>query len=281
MSIEPFSLGKYEEALPKLRDLIKTTNDANASKGIAWCQYILGNYKEALQSIEIALSIDPSSRELLSVKACVLAESGISTNSRPKLILSKQILLGLLEIENTWELYYNLGNVLAGLMEYDDAKTAYYESIKLDNNIAEVWNNLGTCLHHLQEHEEELSCFDQAISINPDLTQAFVSKANTLGEIYKKYEEAIDILDFSISRDPKTIDNFPYFWYWRARFLLELNEFTAALESIEIALKEAPDNNAYLDMKAHILSSLWSVDVLFLESNYRTKSCKSREEGVL
>lgn len=261
-----FSLGKYEEALPKLRDLIKTTNDANASKGIAWCQYILGNYKEALQSIEIALSIDPTSRELLSVKACILAESGISTNSRPKLILSKQILLGLLEIENTWKLYYNLGNVLAGLMEYDEAKTAYYESIKLDNNIAEVWNNLGTCLHHLQEHEEELLCFDQAISINPDLTQAFVSKANTLGGIYGKYEEAINMLDFSISRDPKTIDNFPYFWYWRARFLLELNEFTAALESIEIALKEAPDNNAYLDMKAHILSSLWSVDSLYLGS---------------
>ncbi len=260
-----FISGQYEEALPKLKYLLQISDDSDVWRGIAWCQYILFNYREALRAIEKSLSLEPESTESLSIKACILAESGISENSRPKLILSKEILLGLLKTEKSWILYYNLGNVLGGLKEYADAKEAYLKAIALNSEVAEIWSNLGNCLHHLREHEEELSCFDKAISLNPDLSQAFVSKANTLGKIYEKYEEAVEILDFAVARDSNVLYDFPYLWYWRANFLLKLNELVLALDSVEKGLKNSPDEPNLLDLKSHILSTLWREDASYLE----------------
>lgn len=260
-----FISGQYEEALPKLKSLLQISNNSNLWRGIAWCQYILFNYREAFRAIENSLSLEPESTESLSIKASILAESGISENSRPKLILSKEILLCLLETEKSWILYYNLGNVLEGLKEYADAKNTYLKAINLNSKVAEIWSNLGNCLHYLKEYEEELACFDKAISLNPGLSQAFVSKANTLGKIYEKYEEAVEILDFAVSIDSKVAYDFPYLWYWRANFLLKLNELVLALDSVEKGLKNYPGEPSLLDLKSHIISILWREDNSYIE----------------
>lgn len=260
-----FVVGDYEQALPKLKDLVGKGFDADIWTCIAWCHYILLNYIEALRAIEKSLVLDPESRESLAIKGCILAESGISENSRTKLVLSKKIFLNLVEQEKSWVIYYNLGNVLGGLQEYVDAKESYLKAIDINSEIAEVWSNLGNCLHHLQEHEHELTCFDRAISLNPSLSQAFISKANTFGKVYGKHEEAINILDFVLEREPDVEREFPYFWYWRAKFLLEINDIHLALESVEIGLINFPDEQSLLELKSFILSNLWQTESTYLE----------------
>jgi tetratricopeptide (TPR) repeat protein len=260
-----FISGDYEQAFPKLKRLLGTGFDVDVWKGIAWCHYISSNYKEALRAIEKSLVLESESRESLCIKGCILAEAGISENSRTKLALSKKIFLGLVEQEKSWILYYNLGNVLNSLQEHDEAKDLYLQAIKKNSEIAEIWSNLGNCLHHLKEHEQELSCFDKAISLNPELSQSFVSKANTLGKVYGKYEEAIEILDFTLERDPDIEYKFPYFWYWRAQFLLEIDEIHSALMSVESGLINFPDEEYFLDLKSHILSNLWQTESSYLK----------------
>ncbi len=260
-----FVVGDYEQALPRLKGLIETGFDADVWKCIAWCHYILLNYIEALRAIEKSLVLEPESRESLTIKGCILAESGISENSRTKLALSKKIFLDLIEQEKSWIIYYNLGNALGGLQEYVEAKESYLKAIDINSEVAEVWSNLGNCLHHLQEHEHELTCFDRAISLNPNLSQAFICKANTLGKVYGKYEEAIEILDFVLEREPDVERGFPYFWYWRAKFLLEMNDIHLALESVETGLLNFPDNQSLLDLKSFILSNLWQTESTYLE----------------
>ena len=260
-----FTLGNYEQALPKFKELLGTSFDVYIWKGVAWCYYILSNYKDALRAIEKSLLIEPDSRESLSIKGCILAEAGISENSRMKLALSKNIFLNLVEYEKSWIIYYNLGNILTGLQEYNEARKAYLKAIEENSEFAEIWSNLGNCLHHIKEHEQELYCFDKAISLNPDLSQAFISKANTLGKVYGRYEEAIEILDFILERDPNVDCGFPHFWYWRTQFLLEIDEMSSALDSVEAGLINFPDEESLLDLKSYILGNLWQTENSYFE----------------
>jgi tetratricopeptide (TPR) repeat protein len=257
---ELFIIGDYEQALPKLKGILGKGFDVSVWKCIAWCHYILLNYREALRSIGKSLELDSTSIEALSIKGCILAEAGISENSRTKLALSKNIFLNLVKHEKSWLIYYNLGNVFSGLQEYNEAKEIYLKAIEKNSEIAEIWSNFGNCLHHLKEHEQELYCFDKAISLKPELSQAFISKANTLGKVYGKYEEAIEILDFTLERDPNVDRGFPYFWYWRAKFLLEVGEIHSAFESVESGLVNFPDEPSLLDLKSYILQNLWKTE---------------------
>jgi tetratricopeptide (TPR) repeat protein len=211
------------------------------------------------------LALKSDSKESLSIKGCILAESGISEKSRTKLALSKEIFERLANQDDSWVIYYNLGNVLSGLEEYPEAKKSYLRAIDNNSEIAEVWSNFGRCLHHLKEHEQELSCFDKAISLNPGLSQAFVSKAVTLGKVYEKYKAAIEILDFTLERDPNVERGFPFFWSWRTQFLLELDDIHSAFDSVETGLVNFPDEHSLLEMKSFILSNLWSKESAYLE----------------
>lgn len=262
---ELFITGDYEQALPKLKGILGKGFDVGVWKCIAWCHYILLNYKEALYSIEKSLELDSTSIEALSIKGCVLAEAGISENSRTKLALSKNIFLNLVKHEKSWLIYYNLGNVFSGLHEYKEAKELYLKAIEKNSEIAEIWSNFGNCLHHLEEYEQELSCFDKAISLKPELSQAFISKANTLGEVYGKYEEAIEILNFTLERDPAVDREFPYFWYWRTQFLLKIGEIHSAFKSVESGLVNFPDEPSLLDLKSYILKKLWKTESYYFE----------------
>jgi tetratricopeptide (TPR) repeat protein len=262
---ELFVTGDYEQALPNLKKLLGKGFDTDVWRYIAWCYYILVNYKEALRAIENSLALKSDSKESLSIKGCILAESGISEKSRTKLALSKEIFERLANQDDSWVIYYNLGNVLSGLEEYPEAKKSYLRAIDNNSEIAEVWSNFGRCLHHLKEHEQELSCFDKAISLNPGLSQAFVSKAVTLGKVYEKYKAAIEILDFTLERDPNVERGFPFFWSWRTQFLLELDDIHSAFDSVETGLVNFPDEHSLLEMKSFILSNLWSKESAYLE----------------
>lgn len=261
-----FLEAKYEEAIPKLKALLSNRKDeASIYNALSWCYYSLFNYKEALKCIENSLELESGSKDSLTIKACVLAEDGIETNSKVKLVLARDIFKEISQVSTKWIDFYNLANTLKALGDYENAKKQYFSALKFDDTVPEIWMNLGSCCHYLHEHEMEIDCFDKALTLNPDLSQAMVSKGITLGKVFGKYKEALHILNFAIDRDREIAHKFHYIWYWKSIFLIELNQLEEALKEVGNGLQISPDDISLLDLKAKILSKLWRVDKRFLQ----------------
>ena len=108
-TLELISNEKYEEAIPLLKISIdKSMNKEEIYNALAWCYYMIFDYKNASMYIDSALQIEPQSTKSKSIKGIILAEDGIETNSRLKLLLAKDIFVNLIEVRNDWTIYYKL-----------------------------------------------------------------------------------------------------------------------------------------------------------------------------
>ena len=263
--LELISMRKYEEAIPLLKNLIdKSNNEGEIYNALAWCYYMMYDYKNASMHIDFALKIEPQSIKSNSIKGIILAEDGIETNSRPKLLLAKDLFIHLIEVRKDWTIYYNLANTLSALGEYELAKKTYIRSLTYSKKEAMVWKNLGTCYFHLGDHKKELVCMNAALSINPNLSQALISKGVTLGFVYEKYADGLKLINSALENDKFLAYHWPLAYYWKAKFLSNLEEDQKAFNELEDGLKIAPDNKYILNLKAQILSQLWRIDRNYL-----------------
>lgn len=155
---ELISKGKYEDAIPKLKRLMHESSDNEKLHiALAWCYYGIFNYKEALIHIVMALKHNPQSLNSRSIKGCILAEYGIETKSKAKLLSAKGIFSEIVGVRKNWSSFYNLANTLSALGEYEEAKKMYIKSLKENNKAAETWKNLGSCYFHLGNHKKRIS----------------------------------------------------------------------------------------------------------------------------
>ena len=95
--------------------------------------------------------------------------------------------------------------------------------------------------------------------INSNLTEALISKGNTLGNIFKQYDEAIELLDKAI----KTTKDFAFLcsiYYWQAKFYHDLKQNKRALETIKKGLELSPGENYFINLKLTVLISSWKED---------------------
>jgi len=262
---ELISKGKYEDAIPKLKSLMNESSDKEKlHNALAWCYYGISNYKEALIHIEMSLELNPQSLNSRSIKGCILAEHGIETKSKTKLLSAKEIFSEIVGVRKNWSSFYNLANTLSALGEYEEAKKMYIKSLKENNKAAETWKNLGSCYFHLGNHKKELVCMDVALSINPRLSEALISKGVTLGVIFKNYIKALNLINSVLENDKKICYRWPTIYYWKAKFLSDLSEKEKALNELEEGLKISPDSIHLLNLKAQILSQLWRIDKDYL-----------------
>ena len=249
--------GRYEEAIPKLKAIIEKTNNKNIIYNIvAWCYFILYNYKEALKYIEYSLDINPTSNNAMGIKGCILTEDGINSRSKLKLLSAKEIFEDLLEKDENWRNYYNLANTLSTLGEYEKARDYYLKALQCEENDL-IWKNLGTAYFHLDNHEKEIECLDKALALNPNNVEALISKGVTLGSIFKRYNEGLEFINIALEKNNEIKYRWPHVWFWKAKFLIESNNYEEALNEINKGLKIVPDYLALLNLKARILSQLW------------------------
>ncbi|MBM7558147.1 tetratricopeptide repeat protein [Halanaerobacter jeridensis] len=256
---------KYEKAIPKLKDLLDNSEDDKlVYNAIAGCYYSLYNYKKALKYINYSLDISSDFSQSLMIKGCILAEYGISSNSKHKLVLAKNIFEGLVSELDNWGIYYNLANTLSALGEYETAKEYYLEALE-DNKNDLIWKNLGTCYYHLGNHEQEIECFDKALELNPSNIEALVSKGVTLAKVFNEYKEGLALLNGALKKGEELAYRWPHIWFWKARFLIELDNYEEALNTVNKGLEISPDYKALLNLKASILSELWRNDNQFID----------------
>tara|TARA_Y100000741_G_scaffold311822_1_gene256039 strand:- start:133 stop:2079 length:1947 start_codon:yes stop_codon:yes gene_type:complete len=142
--------------------------------------------------------------------------------------------------------YSNLGSCYHNLNQYEDSIFNYNKAIKLNPNNFSAHNNLGSAYKEINQNENAISSYNKAIQINPDYYIAYNNLGNLFQEIklfenavenYRKvielkpdykyvigklmharmrisdwqnYEEHLDKLIYSLKKNNKTINPFPF-----------------------------------------------------------------------
>jgi len=132
-----------------------------------------GFNEEALSNLQYLLKYFPEDAEL-HYNVGILYEK-LKDFEKAKIAYQKAI-----EISPQEDFYYNLGEVLVTLGEWDDAIEAFKTVLKTDSKDGNCYFNLGLCYYHKDETNIATDNFQKAIELNPkDIFAHFY-----LGNIY-------------------------------------------------------------------------------------------------
>lgn len=249
---------KYEVVIGLAKDNRK--NNAAINSLIALSFYQIHNYQEALRFIEKAQDQFPTDSQVQRILATILCEKGIKVNNKELVKRAKETMLGIDSNSWTWEDYYNFGNVLSGLGEYSDAIIQYHQALKNSPDEPTIWKNLAGCYFHQNDHTKEMKCLNRALDLDENLVEALVSKAITLGNIFIKHQQAINILTRALK-----LSDAPYYdrsniYYWLSKFYSDVKEPTNALRMVDEGQKFYPNYAPLEKLHIAILVKHWHTD---------------------
>jgi tetratricopeptide (TPR) repeat protein len=255
-----FNKGDYERAAIEVKDYIKDNPKVVVAwEVLAWCQYELFRYDEALASINRALDILPGSRQALSIRGCILAERGIHQGDQESVKEANGIFKSLIP-DSRGIIHYNYGNTLSALSQYAEAVVQYKIAAGHAPNDARIWKNLATAYHELGEHEKEMGCFDRAIEIDPRQPQALASKGVSLLLDFGEADEAIDLMVKALEVSDDLWIRWPNIWYWLGEACRSLKRYEEALAWVERGLRHGPGNAWLRKLKFKIIAEEWRSD---------------------
>lgn len=120
-----------------------------------------GNYSEAVQSFDQAVTLDPLYFEAWNDKADALNRN---KNFAEALLASDRALALNPEYVRGW---INRGYILYNLGRYDEELLAYEQAVSIDPDSADAWFNKGYALGGMGKWDEALRAFDKVESLNP------------------------------------------------------------------------------------------------------------------
>ena len=132
--------------------------------------------------------------------------------------------------------YNNRGNSHYYKKLYDNAIKDYDKAIELDPNYADAYNNRGVAHNSLGEYEKAISDFDKAIELNPNYSLAY----NNKGVAFKnlgKFNEAIEEYDKAIELDP----NYTLAYNNRGVAFKNSGKFNEAIKNYDKAIELDPN----------------------------------------
>lgn len=250
--------GLYEDASFLFRKLLRTEPD-----NLQWlqtqanCDYYSFKYPEALAVVNRAIDIEPK-KELLLVKACILAEFGIQIQEKAKLMEAKEVFGRFIADYPDNALYhYNYANTLSALKDSAEAEKHYLISLAINPNQAQVWKNLGQVYFDLHQHKKEMDCYDKALRVNPALPEALMSKGVTLAMVFKKFSDSYALMEKALELAPDMPEQFFRSHFWMAYVLSELDQFDASLQWLKKGLDIRPQDEWLLGLKSRLLAQIW------------------------
>lgn len=276
--------GNLEEASFYFKRVIQQSGPkAELLLALAQCQYQTYDYRNAIITINSALSFRPDDELVLLTKGCILAEDGIRNGEGRHLVEAKEIFVALYGKSPTAIHAYNYANTISKLGMLSEAEELYKQAIKLSPNYAEAWKNLGQVYYDMRKHDLEMACYDEALSINPKLYQARISRAITDGFIYCNYNESLASIHECIKADDRVFVEFPIIYYWLGLFYYEIDQTKMALIWIDKGISNNPSNKLLISLKATILfesvylkKTYIEEAILFFTRNYEI----NREDSV-
>lgn len=251
---------RHADAVNAFRRMVEAEpHRADLWAGLAWSEYQLFHYDDALKHSAHALTLEPSDPQWQGIRACILTEAGISSASRASVIEGRQIFSRLARGSERWIDHYNEGNALAALNEHSAAVQAYQRALESDADQAKVWKNLASSLHQLGEHDEEIVCLDHALTLDPNNFQALVSKGVSLLLDRHDARAAVELLERARRVAPDAFRRWPYAWEWLARAYRAAGQLHTALARVREGILAVPGNPGLRNAEATILHQLWRI----------------------
>lgn len=247
-----------DAAVLQLKRLLERNPErTEASQLLAWAYYKMHRYEEALAEINRTIKRDDRP-EYRSIRACILAEKGIRDADRSSVLEARRIFEELLTSQpvHTFHIFYNLGNVLSELGDYQEAIKRYQTAIELEERQPMIWKNLASAYHLAGNHDEEMRCFDKALELDPKQPEALISKATSLILDFKKPQQAVPLLELALTLNPGTLARWPYICYWLALAHEQIGDIEDALGYAEQGLEHRPGDIATKRLKSHLLRRL-------------------------
>jgi tetratricopeptide (TPR) repeat protein len=226
------------------------STDYSQQKSDYWYKRGLGSsgtsaFKDALQSYDKALQIDPKNADIWSAKAFALSSLSLSEHDPAKYNES------LNAYDKAIELYDN-----ALRANPQDANVWYYKGLALSNKAdtlrdASALNISGYEQDATRYYEEAIRAYENATSINPKYLTAWKNEGNVLYSL-GRYNESLQAYDKAIEIDPK----YGLALFGKGLALYKLNKYNESVQAYDGALETLPKNTAIWYNKGNALISL-------------------------
>jgi tetratricopeptide (TPR) repeat protein len=155
----------------------------------------MGNYKEAVNSYDRALKIDPNNLSGWISRGDLLDKMGKykeAVNSYDRA----------LEIDpNNLSDWISRGDLLGKIDDYKEVANSYIHGLISDPNNLSDWTSRGKLLEKMGNYKEGVNSYDRALKINPNNHNIWHSREKLL-EKMGNYQEAIDSYDSALRINP-------------------------------------------------------------------------------
>jgi tetratricopeptide (TPR) repeat protein len=263
-----FEAKAYERAAVELKDFLNVHPESVlAWQALAWSQYCVYHYDEALASINRALKLEDDRLQGLLIRACILAEKGIKEKNIAAVHEAASLFRWQLESaqDPTWQLFYNLGNVSSALGDHQNAISDYKQALKLESCEPTIWKNLASAYHLVGDHRSEMECFNKALDIDPLQPEALVSKGVSLLVDFQRPKEAAALIEHALKSSPDWAVQWPHIWYWLAKAHHEDGDLRSALRWAEDGLAHQPGHMGLNGLMSEIFAGLATKDSYIIE----------------
>ncbi|HPO97741.1 MAG TPA: tetratricopeptide repeat protein [Bacillota bacterium] len=162
---------------------------------------------------------------------------------------------------NDNELWRKTGIVLEDLSDYSAALSCYNGALKIAPHDSWTWANKGKCLENMGKYKEALGCYDKAILYEPT-TSLFWNYKIKLLLLLDRIKEAMDCSNEALKIHP----NCSVLWNCQGELFNRFENYQKALDCFDKAIKYADqdeDVEGYLNNKAKCLVNLNDFDAAF------------------
>lgn len=242
-------LGKWEEVLECYNQLIKhQPGSEHHHHHRAEALLNLERIEEALESLNIALDIQPNNPFFLNTKGIALAKSGNRIAAEEfynKMLQSKS------KFMDSASTYLQKGFAMNILGDKEAALINFDLAIKASPDYYQAYKAKGLILNSLGDKKKALDCFNKATKINPDYVDAYHCQSIILFEL-GQYWEAIKCCNKIIKINP----NDAVAYNNKGWYLSKLGDHASALECIDRSLEINPNSAHTHHSKGFALSAL-------------------------
>lgn len=149
---------------------------------------------------------------------------------------------GLIDFPFDFRLWHERGLLLAKLQMFEAALDSYNRAYKLQPNQLNLAHERGDALLQLQRYDEAIASFDICLQYAPDNAHILADRGYAL-YCLGQYEAALKNLDRALKNASHDRNTSAYARYYQIECLLELQQFDAALDSSQKAMKFYPNES--------------------------------------